>query len=194
MSHYGLDEQIDHLRHSGISFEIMSESDARRFLNENTYYFKIKAYRHNYKRDENGRYSCDFAHLVELSRIDISLSRLCLDHCLAIEHALKVWLNARLMNERDPGMAERIVRELGLRGGKIRLLHLLILISNASLTIVKRTVHCGIGGSWERSRHKFASIRPIVELKLKTLLLNICYSLLESYEMQFLTVAASCLT
>ena len=31
MSHYGLDEQIDHLRHGGISFEIMSESDARRF-------------------------------------------------------------------------------------------------------------------------------------------------------------------
>ena len=49
MSHYGLDEQIDHLRHGGISFEIMSESDARRFLNENTYYFKIKAYRHNYR-------------------------------------------------------------------------------------------------------------------------------------------------
>ena len=43
MSHYGLDEQIDHLRHGGISFEIMSESDARRFLNENTYYFKIRA-------------------------------------------------------------------------------------------------------------------------------------------------------
>ena len=32
MSHYGLDEQIDHLRHCGISFEIMSESEARRFL------------------------------------------------------------------------------------------------------------------------------------------------------------------
>lgn len=29
MSHCVLDEQIDHLRHSGISFEIMSESDAR---------------------------------------------------------------------------------------------------------------------------------------------------------------------
>lgn len=115
MSHYGLDEQIDHLRRSGISFEIMSESEARRFLSENTYYFKIKAYRHNYQRDEYGRYSCDFAHLVELSRIDISLSRLCLDHCLAIEHALKVWLNARLMNETDPGMAERIVREAGVK-------------------------------------------------------------------------------
>ena len=118
MSHYRLDEQIDHLRRCGISFEIMSESDARRFLKENTYYFKIKAYRHNYRRDEYGQYSCDFAHLVELSRIDISLSRLCLDHCLAIEHALKVWLNARLMNETDPGMAERIVREAGVKGWK----------------------------------------------------------------------------
>lgn len=113
MRHYGLDEQINHLRESGITFSIMSEDDARTFLRENTYYYKLKSYRHNYRRGDDGKFSCDFAHLVELSRMDIALSRLCLDHCLATEHALKVWLNAHLMEENDPGMADRILRESG---------------------------------------------------------------------------------
>jgi len=113
MRHYGLDEQINHLRESGITFSIMSEDDARTFLRENTYYYKLKSYRHNYRHGDDGKFSCDFAHLVELSRMDIALSRLCLDHCLAIEHALKVWLNAHLMEENDPGMADRILRESG---------------------------------------------------------------------------------
>ena len=81
-----------------------------------------------------------------------------------------------------------------LMGGKTKLLHLLTLRLNASLSIVKQAVHCGTGGSSERSRHKFVSIRHIVKLKVRMLFLNICYSLLESYEMQFLTVVASCLT
>ena len=41
MRHYGLDEQINHLRESGITFGIMSEDDARTFLRENTYYYKL---------------------------------------------------------------------------------------------------------------------------------------------------------
>ena len=48
MRHYGLDEQINHLRESGITFSIMSEDDARTFLRENTYYYKLKSYRHNW--------------------------------------------------------------------------------------------------------------------------------------------------
>ena len=48
MHHYGLDEQINHLRESGITFSIMSEDDARTFLRENTYYYKLKSYRHNW--------------------------------------------------------------------------------------------------------------------------------------------------
>ena len=78
----------------------------------NTYTLKCEE-PHNYRRGDDGKFSCDFAHLVELSRMDIALSRLCLDHCLAIEHALKVWLNAQLMEENDPGMADRILRESG---------------------------------------------------------------------------------
>lgn len=113
MRHYGLDEQIHHLQESGITFSIMTEREARKFLRENTYYYKIKSYRHNYPRGTDGKFSCDFAHLVELSRMDIALSRLCLDHCLGVEHALKVWLNARLMEEEDPGIADRILRESG---------------------------------------------------------------------------------
>ena len=42
MRHYGLDEQINHLRESGITFSIMSEDDARTFLRENTYGLRVK--------------------------------------------------------------------------------------------------------------------------------------------------------
>ena len=33
----------------------MSEDDARTFLRENTYYYKLKSYRHNYRRGDDGK-------------------------------------------------------------------------------------------------------------------------------------------
>ena len=49
-----VNEQIEHMKSKGIQFNIISEKDAENYLNENTYYFKLKAYAkmfENIKRD-----------------------------------------------------------------------------------------------------------------------------------------------
>ena len=64
-------QQIENMKKKGISFEVCSEVEARKFLAEHNYYFKIKAYAHNYDRymtpEKNGQYiNLDFAYLREL--------------------------------------------------------------------------------------------------------------------------------
>ena len=67
-----LDEQINTLVSHGVTFDLMDEEKARRFLSNNSYFFKIKSYENNYRKtiDESGGYvydNLDFGHLVELS-------------------------------------------------------------------------------------------------------------------------------
>jgi len=40
--------QIKDMKEAGITFDIMSESEAKRFLDTSTYYFRLKAYSKNY--------------------------------------------------------------------------------------------------------------------------------------------------
>ena len=39
-----IDEQIEDLKKKGVTFEIMCEEDAKKFLRYNNYYFKLKLY------------------------------------------------------------------------------------------------------------------------------------------------------
>lgn len=124
-----IDQQIDALKRRGITFELMTEEGARAFLERNSYFFKLKAYRNNYERIypdkvsdidscESEIESCydftfkdlDFGHLVELSNIDFRLSRLCLMMCLAVEHAVKVKTNQLFMEDSNADIAELCVR------------------------------------------------------------------------------------
>lgn len=46
-----IDEQIDYMKNkSGIKFNIVSEQEAKEFLKNNNYYFKIKSYAKNYEK------------------------------------------------------------------------------------------------------------------------------------------------
>lgn len=115
-----IDEQIAHLKAGGVRFELMTEVQAREFLETRSYYFKVKAYRANYARlasdsvRSSGTYlDLDFGHLVELSNIDFSLSRLVLPITLAVEHALKVRVNTMLMRDPKEDLAELLVRQIG---------------------------------------------------------------------------------
>ena len=88
-------QQIEHMKRKGISFELYKETAARSFLAEHNYYFKLKAYAHNFDRykdpEKNNRYiNLDFAHLVDLSKIDAEFRRIILSMCLDLEHYLKV--------------------------------------------------------------------------------------------------------
>lgn len=88
-------DQIKYMKEKGITFELMSELKAEQFITNNTYYFKVKAFAKNYKKNDDGLYrNLDFGHLVELSKIDMYLRRTVLGLSIHLEHALKVDLNA----------------------------------------------------------------------------------------------------
>ena len=88
------DELISHMKTKGIKFDIVSEEDAKVFLQNNNYYMKLASYRANYDKSKgDGNYiNLDFAYLQELSTIDMHLRYLILQMCLDVEHALKTRL------------------------------------------------------------------------------------------------------
>ncbi|MBQ8358654.1 MAG: Abi family protein [Oscillospiraceae bacterium] len=88
-------QQIHHMKNKGISFSICSETDARSFLAEHNYYYKLKAYAHNFDKykegPRSGKYiNLDFAHLKDLSTIDAHFRKMILTMCIDLEHFLKV--------------------------------------------------------------------------------------------------------
>lgn len=100
-------QQIEHMKGKGITFSLYSEAAARHFLAEHNYYFKLKAYAHNFDRykdpaKENRYINLDFAHLVDLSKIDADFRKIILSMCLDLEHFLKVrMLNHCTMVDED---------------------------------------------------------------------------------------------
>ncbi|MBU5419593.1 Abi family protein [Acetanaerobacterium sp. MSJ-12] len=92
-----VDDLIEHSKKKGIRFDIMSEQDAKNYLDSNNNYFKLTSYRKNYAKittgEKEGQYvGLDFAHLIELARIDVEIRHILLKMCLDIEHFLKVRL------------------------------------------------------------------------------------------------------
>lgn len=101
-----IDEQITDLKQKGVKFDLYSEKDAKKFLQYNNYYFKLKSYARNYpKNPKNNLYvNLDFAYLVELSKIDMYLRKIILEMCLDIEHILKTKMLYDLsVNEKENG-------------------------------------------------------------------------------------------
>lgn len=93
-------QQIKNMTDKGITFSICKDADARRFLAEHNYYFKIKAYAHNFDTyndtPKKGQYiNVDFAHLRDLSGIDAHFRKIILTMCVDLEHFLKV----RMLND-----------------------------------------------------------------------------------------------
>lgn len=102
---------IAHAKGKGINFDIMSERDAIEYLSQNNNYFKLSSYRKNYPKITNGprkgQYNnLDFAHLVELARIDVEIRHLLIKMCLDIEHFLKVSLIKAVENNMKAGTGE----------------------------------------------------------------------------------------
>lgn len=88
------EEQIEDLKSKNVKFDIISEEEAVKFLCNNNYYFKLKAYANNYTKysrvDKSHMYiNLDFAYLVELSTLDMYFRRLIIGLCLDIEHVVK---------------------------------------------------------------------------------------------------------
>lgn len=99
-----IEEQVRILKSRNVKFNITSEEEAKRFLTEKSYYFKISAYRENfdYRILQNGDIAykdLDFAYLKELSKIDMYLRYMILELTLDIEHYLKRWLIINVTND-----------------------------------------------------------------------------------------------
>lgn len=98
-----IDELIQHMKNRGITFNEISENDAKQFLQNNNYYMKLAAYRANYDKCDTckrqGQYKkLDFGYLKELSTIDMYLRYIVMDMCLDIEHVIKVRLIKNITN------------------------------------------------------------------------------------------------
>ena len=107
--------QIKDMKEAGITFDIVSASEAARYLDEKNYYFRIKAYAKNYEKytatDKQGQYiNLDFAYLVDLSEIDALLRGLIMKMMLTLEHYLKVKLLSDFNKSHEDGY--EIIQEL----------------------------------------------------------------------------------
>ena len=107
----GVDGLIAHSKEKGITFEIISEDEAKDYLGRNNNYFKLSSYRKNYTKFPSGprkdQYrDLDFAYLIELARIDVEARHILLKMCLDIEHFLKVSLIKAVENNLQAGIGE----------------------------------------------------------------------------------------
>lgn len=93
-SKYSIDEQLKNLEDKNVQFNIMSKEEAREYLQNNTYYFKLKSYEKSfeYNVSKNQYINLEFAYLVELSKLDMYLRELIIRISLHTEHFLKVKL------------------------------------------------------------------------------------------------------
>lgn len=117
------EQLIEHMKAKGITFNIISENEAKSFLQENNYYMKLASYRENYSKytsgSKTGQYiNLDFAYLKELSTIDMHLRYLIMQMCLDLEHALKVSLLAHVENNPSEDGYELIRRFIGYTNNK----------------------------------------------------------------------------
>jgi len=107
--------QISDMKDAGITFDVVSEADAKRHLETQTYYFRIKAYAKNYEKyvstDKQGQYiNLDFAYLMDLSDIDTLLRDHIMKMILELEHFLKVKLLSDFNMSHEDGY--EIIQEL----------------------------------------------------------------------------------
>ncbi len=100
--------QICHLIKKGVLFKYISEEEARKYLEENNNYFRLRAYRKNFDKhpdgENKGKYiNLDFAMLVDLSVIDMRLRYTLLKLVLDVEHFAKVRLLKTITEKQEDG-------------------------------------------------------------------------------------------
>lgn len=98
-----IEDQVKALKDKGITFDLMSEKDAKIILSNINYYHKITLFRRNFKKEKVGediKYeNLDFFYLNKIASKDMQLRYLLLQMCLDIEHALKTNLMGRISED-----------------------------------------------------------------------------------------------
>ncbi|MGN1097810.1 MAG: Abi family protein [Clostridia bacterium] len=97
-------EQVEHLKEKGVTFNLISESEAEKYLSKNNNFFKLSSYRKNYDKNESGKYvGLDFAMLKDLAIIDMEMRYVLLQMALDVEHFLKIYLLNKIENSDEDG-------------------------------------------------------------------------------------------
>lgn len=76
----------------GIKFQLITRTQAVKFLSERNNYLRIASYRKNYPKYNDKYVGLDFKYLVELSTLDMHIRNLIMKMTTSIEHCLKVKL------------------------------------------------------------------------------------------------------
>lgn len=85
-----IEDQYKYLVEKGISFNHINDIKAKSILSNNSYYYKVTAFRKNYSKNATGKYiNLDFGNLNDLATIDMYFRYLILGLTLDIEHSLK---------------------------------------------------------------------------------------------------------
>lgn len=100
-----VEEQIAHLKSKGVTFELCSEEEAASHLADETYFFKIAAYRGLFQKrvggERDGQYiNLDFGHLMALASLDRCLRHTLLPLTLDVENAARTKL-IRIATKRE---------------------------------------------------------------------------------------------
>lgn len=101
-----VEEQIEHLKSKGVTFDLCDEGDAMRILSEQDHYFRLAAYRVLFPKRVGGAHDgeyagLDFGHLVDLAEIDQELRGFLLPLTLDVESAAKTKLVGKITEDRN---------------------------------------------------------------------------------------------
>lgn len=91
-------ELVLHLEEKGVTFEQISKGQAITFLEKNNYYYKVSAFRKNFKYRDGKYKKLDFKFLIDLATIDMYLRDTLLDIAINVEHFIKVELSRLITN------------------------------------------------------------------------------------------------
>lgn len=87
---FTIEQQINHMKNQNIKFDLFDEIETTNFLTYSNYYFKVKSFAKNYKKN-NGQYEkLDFEYLRKFSILDTNFRELVLELSLLCEHLVKV--------------------------------------------------------------------------------------------------------
>ena len=101
-----IDGQITQLKEKGVTFELCSEEEARAYLADRTYYFKLRSFRKLFDKrvggERDGQYiNLDFGHLRALASLDRDLRYALLPLTLDAEHAARTKLIRNITENPD---------------------------------------------------------------------------------------------
>ncbi|HHJ7161457.1 TPA: Abi family protein [Streptococcus pyogenes] len=89
---------VNQLEDHGVAFELMPKGKAITFLEKNNYYYKVAAFRKNFKKKHDKYRNLDFQHLADLATIDMYIRDTLLDVAINVEHFIKVELSRLITN------------------------------------------------------------------------------------------------